>query len=172
MSNRNWVSADGGGPGQIQTYQDPGPGVHIDVGGAYANIAPSTIEKTSAIDKAKGLILRSVPILILEFFLSLALVILAVMVLGVDAGAGSMLLGILLLWGVMGVASYLLLAERADWYSSPGVEHHRVDSATEVAVQQIQADRDVRLAALRSYMALLETQANKQDTKQIGGPLG
>ena len=117
--------------------------------------------------------MRAVPLLIIEFLLSLALIVLGLIVLGVDATFGPTLLGIILLWGCMGLGSYLWLAERSDHYSSPGVEHARIDAAENIAIEQIHSDRDVRLEALRGYLsAMQQIEQSRDNQKQIGrGPL-
>ena len=167
---RNWVPANDG-RGKLKPYEDTGPAVYVDTSSAWANVAPATEEHTSARDRARALLIRAIPILILEFLLSLAIVILGIIVLGIDANFGRTLLVILLVWGGLGLGSYLWLAERSDYFSSTGVEHHRIDSATEIAITQIESDRDVRLSALKSYMHMLETKADATERKQIGGPL-
>ena len=170
-----WTPAqDARDRGKIQPYEHTAPGVIIDPSAAWANVAPAEMAHTSGQDRAKGLLIKAIPVLILELVLAIALTVLGVIVLGIDAGAGQTFLVILLIWGALGLGSYLFLAERSDWYSSTGVEHHRVDSAETVAVEQIRADKDVRLEALRGYlqtMAQIET-ARDTNQKQIGrGPL-
>ena len=170
-----WTPAqDARDRGHIQPYDTGAPGVVIDVSSAWQNVAPAEMAHTSGQDRARGLILKSIPVLVLELILSLAIVILAVQVFDIDADAGPMVFTILLLWGGAGLGSFLIMSERSDWYSSTGVEHHRVDSAETVAVEQIRADKDVRLEALRGYlqtMAQIET-ARDTNQKQIGrGPL-
>lgn len=169
MGRDTWVS---GGTSTVRPYEDTGPGVVIDVGAAWQNVAPAEAAHTSGRDRAIGLLIKSIPVLALELILSIALTVLGVLVLGVDASAGPVFLVILLLWGGMGLGSYLFLAERSDWYSSVGVEHHRVDSAEAVALRQIDSDKSVRLAALSAYvqaMTAIET-AKDSEQKQLRGP--
>ena len=172
-THRNTWTAASDGRSQIQPYEQTA-GIYVETAGAWQNVGPSTEEHTSARDRARALIMRAVPLLIIEFLLSLALIVLGLIVLDVDASFGPTLLGIILLWGCMGLGSYLWLAERSDHYSSPGVEHARIDAAENIAIEQIHADRDVRLEALKSYlqaMAQIET-ARDTNQKQIGrGPL-
>ncbi len=177
MGTRNtWTPAqDAQSRTSLQPYDVGAPGVVIDPSMAWANVAPAEMAHTSGQDRAKGLLIKSIPVLVLELVLAIALTILGVSVLGVDAGAGQTFLIILLIWGALGLGSYLFLAERSDWYSSTGVEHHRVESAETVAVEQIRSDTQVRMAALTGYlekMAQIET--SRGDQRLIGhdrGPL-
>ena len=176
MDRNTWTPAqDARNRGHLQPYEHTAPGVIIDPSAAWANVAPAEMAHTSGQDRAKGLLIKSIPVLVLELVLSLAIVILAVQVFGINADAGPMVFTILLLWGGAGLVSFLIMSERSDWYSSVGVEHHRVDSAESVAVEQIRADKDVRMAALTGYlqtMAQIET-ARDTNQKQLGnrGPL-
>lgn len=169
-----WTPAqDARDRGKIQPYAGS-PGVVIDVSSAWQNVAPAEMAHTSGMDRARGLLLKSIPVLVLELILSLAIVILAVQVFDIDADAGPMVFTILLLWGGAGLGSFLIMSERSDWYSSTGVEHHRVDSAETVAVEQIRADKDVRLEALRGYLSTMAEIEAKRDNKQLTsgrGPL-
>lgn len=165
---QTWVSA---GTPAVRPYESGGHGgIIIDVGTAYQNVAPATEEHTSGRDRAKALIWRSLPLLVMEFFLAVAITGIAAYLMPRGVTAGKFVLGVLLLWGLAGVVSYLILAERADWYSSAGVEHHRVDAATEVAISQIEADKEVRLTALTAYIDAM-AQIESKHQKQIGGPL-
>ena len=170
-----WTPAqDARDRGKIQPYEHTAPGVIIDPSAAWANVAPAEMAHTSGQDRARGLILKSLPVLILELVLAIALTVLGVIVLGIDAGAGPTFLTILLIWGALGLGSYLFLAERSDWYSSTGVEHHRVDSAEVIAVTQIESDTKVRMAALTGYLSAMAEIEAKRDNKQLTsgrGPL-
>ena len=169
-----WTPAqDARDRGKIQPYDTGSPGVIIDPSAAWANVAPAEMAHTSGQDRAKGLLIKAIPVLILELVLAIALTVLGVIVLGIDAGAGQTFLVILLIWGALGLGSYLFLAERSDWYSSTGVEHHRVDSAETVAVEQIRSDTQVRMAALTGYLQTMQQiEQSRDNQKQIGrGPL-
>ena len=173
QSRNTWTAASDGNRGHLQPY-DVGGGIYVETAGAWQNVGPSTEEHTSARDRARALIMRAVPLLAIEFLLSLALVVLGVILLGIDATIGPTLLGIILLWGVMGLASYLWLAERSDFYSSPGVEHARIGAAENIAIEQIHADKDVRLEALRGYLQTMQQIEQGREQKQLGtdrGPL-
>ena len=166
---RNWVPANDG-RGQLRPYEDTGPGIYVETAGTWQNVERAVEERTSGRDRAWALIWRAIPVLLMELLITIAIVALADG-LGVGGGFGWSVVWVLLLWGLMGLVSYLVLSEREQHHSSTGVEHHRIDSATEIAITQIRADKDVRLSALKSYMAMLETKADHTDQKQIGGPL-
>ena len=174
QGRNTWTPAqDARDRGKIQPGEYTAPGVVIDVSSAWQNVAPAEMAHTSGQDRAKGLLIKAIPVLILELVLAIALTVLGVIVLGIDAGAGQTFLVILLIWGALGLASYLFLAERSDWYSSTGVEHHRVDSAETVAVEQIRSDTQVRMAALTGYLQTMQQiEQSRDNQKQIGrGPL-
>ena len=166
MNNRNWVSADGGGPGQIQTYQDPGPGVYVETAGAWVNVAPATREGTSAKDRAVGLVWRAVPLLLILGGVALAITTAASLLAG-GLGFGWFVTTLLLLWGVSGLVAYLVMDRREWGHSSAGVERLRIETAGDVAIEQIRADREIRLETVRGYLSLMDRQQQQQ---QIGGP--
>ena len=171
-THRNTWTAASDGRSQIQPYEHTA-GIYVETAGAWQNVGPSTEEHTSARDRARGLLIKAIPLLAIELVLAIALTILAVIALNVDAGAGQTVLVIMLVWGGMGLGSYLFMAERSDHYSSPGVEHARIDAAENIAIEQIHADRDVRLEALKSYLvAMQQIETARDNQKQIGrGPL-
>lgn len=165
---RNWVPADDG-RATMKPYEDTGPGIWVETSGTWQNAGRVVEEKTSGRDRAIALLWRATPVLFLELLITIAIVALASR-LGPIGGFGWSVVWVLLLWGGLGLGTYLILSEREQWHSSTGVEHHRIDSATEIAITQIESDRDVRLSALRAYMGMLESKADATEQKQIGGP--
>ena len=170
MEKNTWVSGQAHTRQRAAPYEDAGPSIVIEPSGAWQNVAPSEMAHTSGQDRAKGLLILSIPVLLLELVLAIAMVALGMIALGIDAGFGQTLLLILLAWGGLGLASYLFLAERQNHYSTTGVEHHRISSAENVAVEQIHADKDIRLLALRSYMEMLEKSADNEPKQLTRGP--
>jgi hypothetical protein len=164
QKHSTWVSADDGrNRGTLKPYEDTGPAIYVETAGTWQNVAPATAEHTSGRDRARALMWRAVPLLII-----LGITITASQLAG-GLGFGWFVATLLLLWGISGLLAYLHLSREENYHSSTGVEHHRIDSAETIAVEQIRADKDVRLSALRAYMGMLESKADDDDPKLLGG---
>ena len=153
----SWVSADdGGGRGEIVQLQ-PGHIAGADVAAVFGGFDGAS-EKTSSKDRAHGLILRSLPLLALQFLLSIGLVGLAALTVWSSASLGPSVILILVLWGGMGLGSYLWLdrSERAD--SRVGLEKHRINAAVGLEFHRVDLDYDLRKRALDAYIRSIESQ--------------
>lgn len=164
----NWVAGDAQTGQGLKPYEDTGPAIYVDTAGTWSNVAPATAEHTSGRDRARALMWRALPLLAILGGIALAITITASKLAG-GLGFGWFVSTLLLLWGISGLLAYLYLSSEENYHSSTGVEHHRIDSAENIAIEQIHADKEVRLGALRAYMNMLESKAD-DEPKQIGGP--
>ncbi len=110
-------------------------------------------EKTSAVDRAKGLQLRLWPFLLMYAGAGL------VVGLGVWLVAGSWPPGAMLgalLFAALGVGTYIKLNGQDYAHSSSGVERHRIDSATYLAERELDHKARMQEKALDAYLKRLE----------------
>ena len=152
-----WVSADdGGGRGEIVQLQ-PGHIAGADVAAVFGGFDGAT-EKTSSKDRAHGLILRSLPLLGLQFLLSIGLVGLAALTVWSSASLGPSVIVILALWGLMASGTYIWLDENERSDSRVGLEKHRINAAVGLEFHRVDLDYDLRKRALDAYIRSIESQ--------------
>lgn len=135
---------------QAPTVYESGPIAGVDVQGAFWGHDVSA-EHTSGKDRAVGLVIRSAPIFTLQLLLSIALTGLAAMTVWSSATLGPVVLVIMGIWGLLASATYIGLDRQERQFSAGGIERHRIDSATEIALAKLEHDADLRQAALQAY---------------------
>ncbi len=161
-----WVSADDRrGRGEIVQLQ-PGNLAGADVGSVFHG-QDGAKETTSARDRAVGLIMRSVPLLGLQFLLSIGLVGLAALTVWSSASLGPSVILILVLWGLMASGTYLWLDknERAD--SRVGLEKHRIDAAVGLEFHRVDLDYDLKRRAVDAYIRSIESQNEQRQVRGV-----
>ena len=159
-----WVSADdGGGRGDLVQLQ-PGHIAGADVASAFDGW-DGALEHTSGRDRAVGLILRSLPLLALQFLLSIGLVGLAALTVWSSASLGPSVILILVLWGLMASGTYLWLdrSERAD--SRVGLEKHRINAAVGLEFHRVDLDYDLKRRAVDAYIRSIESQNEQRQLR-------
>ena len=153
----SWVAADDGrGRGEIVKLET-GQIAGADVGPVFGGFDGAS-EHTSGRDRAVGLILRSLPLLGLQFLLSIGLVGLAALTVWSSASLGPSVILILVLWGLMASGTYIWLDKNERSDSRVGLEKHRINAAVGLEFHRVDLDYDLRKRALDAYIRSIESQ--------------
>lgn len=118
---------------------------------------PGTREQTSAMDRAQALRVRLVPWLVAWSLLSLVVGVVIIRVVG-DWPAGGLLA--LLLFAALTAWTYYKMDRNDYVYSREGTERHRIDSAVDLAIAQMDHDFELKRLALEAYLRHLEGNDN------------
>lgn len=140
----NFVSAESNRPeipvqvwqpvssGDMQVWQ---PGAAVD-------------ERTSAVDRSLGLLLRQLPLSIVWVILALTAALVAWYVL---PGWGAFIFG-LAIFGMLSAGSFILFDRQERDYSGSGLERHRINRAAELKRLELKQAHELKRAALDAYL--------------------
>ncbi len=119
---------------------------------AWQTPVEGMVEQTSAIDRAKGVTLRSLPV-----FATVALLAVsgAIVAYGV-AGQTPAVLTFLLLLAIVGGGLYLWESRTEYAHSRHGVERLRIVEAADLEHARLERDAELRKMALESYLKIME----------------
>ncbi len=139
----------------------PAPAQMVDLSAAWQPTESPSRDSISAVDRAKAVHIRAVPIYVAVLGVAVVAVILYAMTLWffrVDTGAPWALDRILVFVGTLtgvGLFVYLRLNAQEFDHSHAGVERLRIETAGEIQMAIIEAETEIKLRALDGYLKLL-----------------
>lgn len=139
----------------------PAPAQPVDLSPAWQPTTSPSRDSVSAVDRAKAVHIRAVPVYVAVLGVALVAVILYAMTLWffrVETGAPWALDRILVFVGTLtGVGLFVYLRLNAQEYdhSHAGVERLRIDRAAEIQIAIVEAETEIKLKALDAYLRML-----------------
>jgi len=138
----------------------PWPAQPVDVSGAWQPTASPSRDSISAVDRARAVHIRAIPIYVAGLGVALVALIMYVMTLWIMGAGGApyALDRVLVFVGVLTVVElviYLRLNKQEYDHTHAGVERLRIETAGEVQMAVIEAETEIRLKALDAYLKLL-----------------
>ena len=114
-------------------------------------------ERTSAVDRSLGLLLRQLPLSIVWVILALTAALVAWYVL---PGWGAFIFG-LAIFGMLSAGSFILFDRQERDYSGSGLERHRINRAAELKRLELRQAHELKRAALDAYLDHLQRKDGK-----------
>lgn len=138
----------------------PWPAQPVDVSQAWAATTSPGRDSISAVDRARAVHIRAIPIYVAGLGVALVALIMYTMTLWIMGAGGApyALDRVLVFVGVLTVVElviYLRLNKQEYDHTHAGVERLRIETAGEVQMAVIEAETEIRLKALDAYLKLL-----------------
>ncbi len=154
----NWVAPAPRPPRPAEIM--PAPAQMVDMSAAWQPTESPSRDSISAVDRARAVHIRAIPIYLAGLGVALVVLIMYVMTLWI-AGAGGApyaLDRVLVFLGVLTVVElviYLRLNKQEYDHTHAGVERLRIETAGEIQLAIIEAETEIKLKALNGYLKLL-----------------
>ena len=138
----------------------PAPAQPVDMSAAWTPTESPSRDSISAVDRARAVHIRAIPIYLAGLGVALVALIMYVMTLWI-AGAGGApyaLDRVLVFLGVLTVVElviYLRLNKQEYDHTHAGVERLRIETAGEIQLAIIEAETEIKMRALDGYLKLL-----------------
>ena len=137
----------------------------VDVSQAWQATTSPSRDSISAVDRARAVHIRAIPIYVAGLGIAIVALILYVMTLWIMGASGApwALDRVLVFVGVLTVVElviYLRLNKQEYDHTHAGVERLRIETAGEIQLAVIEAETEIKLRALDGYLKLLGVRGN------------